>query len=170
MNYSVDLNQISFDNFLGDETLVKNLSEYVQNRLPKIKRGDLVNLLDETYIWDGKRIMELDYTFDQYGHLPKQFQVSHSEFSPLWWKDTIRHNSIFWLADDIKYQMCFAIRDNIIYSDVRIGYDIWKCFVVTRKNQKRIDFINTDNVLFHWQGYWDVFPPYYGKCFYMEIL
>jgi hypothetical protein len=161
------------------ETAQNDITEWVQLNLPFIKRGDLVSLQakknrfknDWTFIWDGNQIVELEFDHDKCGHLPRQFEVSHTEFSPKWWINLIENNYIFWLADEIKHSMTFKKVNGIIFSDVYIGKDkdkdMWRCFVVTKVTK---NYIFVDNAVFHCAGFSHMFPPFDGPCFYMELL
>lgn len=69
-----------------------------------VKRGDIVQLFPETYrndfkfIFDGKKLIALDTLYDDYGHLPQEFQFP--EFSFDHWDNVIEHNKIRWFADE----------------------------------------------------------------------
>ena len=156
------------------DNVIENITDWVKLNLPYINRGDLVSLQakkhrfknDWTFIWDGKQVVELEFEHDKCGHLPRQFQVSHTEFSPKWWINLIDNNYIFWLADEIKHTMTFEKINGVVFSDVCIGKAAWRCFVVTKVTR---DYIFIDNAIFHCDGFSHMFPPFAGPCFYMEL-
>lgn len=156
-------------------TSIEEISEWVKSNLVEIKRGDMISLQEKkyrfkndwTFIWNGDKIVELEFEHDKCGHLPREFKVSHTEFSPKWWINLIDNNYIFWLSDEIKYSMIFKRVNNIIFSDVCIGKESWRCFVLPKKKR---DYICVDKAIFHCDGFAHLFPPFAGPCFYMELL
>ncbi len=98
---------------LAEEDIAALLTVAVRKQKMPIKRGDLIslNLQDERYrntdvfIYDGKKVIELDCDIDEYGAVPPCFEVTDTEFSPQYWRSKIAHNSIFWLAQPILDRM-----------------------------------------------------------------
>lgn len=71
----------------------RELAKILSNNLcefPGIQKGDLISIFGkDTYrnegifIYDGEKVIVLDTTFDEYGHLPSYFTVE--EFGPKYW-------------------------------------------------------------------------------------
>lgn len=104
----------------------------------KPKLGDLIFFVDcERYrndgvcIWDGEKIIDLEYDHDEYGHLPSKFRVIEltigenifsANFPIGYWHDPLRkngeysivHNHIVWF-DHINRQK--ELYSNVTYSD-----------------------------------------------------
>lgn len=66
----------------------------------KIRRGDVIHLEaipdyrnDGKFIYDGRELLPLDFSLDDYGAVPPSFQVI-DEFPIHYWKRTITHNCI----------------------------------------------------------------------------
>ena len=172
----LDVYETDFDDSLDHDLITRKMTEWVMKSNVPIKRGDLVSLVprseryrnDWVYIWDGSAVIDLEYDVDDYGHVPRSFVVTHTEFSPRWWVDLVAHNSIFWLADEIKEGMRFVRDDGergVFYADVVIGNDTWRCFVIDSEGMSSID---VNNGIFYADGYEHMYP-FEGKCFYMVI-
>lgn len=77
--------------------------------LDMIKRGDIVQFDLITYrndlklIWDGTKLIDLEYDIDEYGHVPRQFNMG--EFPVNYWDKTISHNYIRWPTENIANQI-----------------------------------------------------------------
>ena len=70
-----------------------------------LKRGDVLHLSwgnnyrnDDKFLWDGEKVVLLDYENDDYGSVPKEF--SFPEFPPEYFSDSISHNNIVRLSDE----------------------------------------------------------------------
>ena len=143
------LNDLSEDQWEDSfqQQILERLTAYVDVAKP----GDTISLQKRddkyrnewTYLWDGEKAIELDYSIDEYGALPHTFKVTDTEFSPDWWTDTIAHNSIFWLSDKIKKQMVFKKEDGQIFADFLIGSIMWRCYVDAPEEVESIDSLAT---------------------------
>jgi hypothetical protein len=84
----------------------------------KIRRGDVVHLEavpayrnDGKYIYDGREVVPLDFSLDEYGAVPAAFQVIN-EFPIRYWQNTIEHNCIIhfdlkpYLTEILKHLRC----------------------------------------------------------------
>lgn len=109
-----------------------------------IKRGDTISVLPEsekyrndwTFIWDGRKAVDLGTQYDEYGHVPSQFVVG-DKFQPDHWHSTISHNKIFHLSDETKRQMKFMKDDHgRMYCHVLIGNTLWKCYISKDAEEK----------------------------------
>lgn len=107
---------------------------------PHIRKGDTISLLKKeekylnnfTYIYDGKKVINLDIDLDSDGHLPNIFKVSDFEYTPDYWKYVINSNSIFWLDDQILDKMVFIVQEKekkYIYSNIIINGKNWRCYI-----------------------------------------
>jgi hypothetical protein len=89
----------------------------------KIRRGDVVHLEavpayrnNGKYIYDGREVVPLDFSLDEYGALPASFQVI-DEFPIHYWQNTIDHNCIIhfdlkpYLTDILKQLRCRDINE-----------------------------------------------------------
>lgn len=94
------------DEFMPVE-LASRLTDYFDanpDAAAKLKRGDTISPIPkaERYrntgvsIWNGEKVIPLDYSIDEYGSVPQEFKITDSEFSFTYWLDVIAHNSIIW--------------------------------------------------------------------------
>lgn len=44
-------------------------------------------------MWDGSKFVDLEYEYDEYGHVPSEFLVG-KEFHAMYWRNTIVHNEL----------------------------------------------------------------------------
>lgn len=115
--------------------LMKALSEKTKAENPNIKRGDIVEIEINPYgiklsqnrnklIWDGEKLLHLEIglEFDDIGHMPREFVVSDSEFSPDWWENAMPY-SVFWLSKEIRERAAknIKIENGKYMAMVRIG-------------------------------------------------
>lgn len=70
-----------------------------------LKRGDVLHLSwgsdyrnDDKFLWDGEKVVLLDYKNDDYGSVPKEF--AFPEFRPEYFSESIKHNNIVRLSDE----------------------------------------------------------------------
>jgi len=65
-------------------------------------RGDVIGITNYKdygyrnmgkYMWNGKKLVELDTKYDDYGHVPNEFLVG-KEFNAMYWFYTITHNEL----------------------------------------------------------------------------
>ena len=90
-----------------DEDDLKIMAENITNSIGKdimiggdlLKRGDVLHLgwgssyrNDDKFLWDGEKVVLLDYEIDDYGSVPKEFPFP--EFRPEYFSESIVHNNI----------------------------------------------------------------------------
>ncbi len=82
--------------FIGKNTIING---------QLLKRGDVLHLSwgntyrnDDKFLWDGEKVVLLDYENDDYGSVPKEF--SFPEFRPEYFSESIAHNNIVRLSDE----------------------------------------------------------------------
>lgn len=108
-----------------------------------IFRGDILRLGGSNrfgnagkFIWTGEKIIELDYTLDDYGNIPKEF--TFPEFSLDHFHDSVSHNAIIWLSPD---SLDEAVRnfagDKTTVSDLYHSYDVLIQIDITENNLKQ---------------------------------
>ena len=127
------------NNELVEITSNKILSSH-DEILEYIERGDIVQFEKECYrndfklIWDGKKLINLEFDVDEYGNLPKQFTMD--EFSVDYWDKAIAHNYIRWPTDNITDQ----IRENFSFNtQTENGWDgCWYSFFIINGVSKYI--------------------------------
>lgn len=107
-----------FDDSTYDIDIAKfmnNNSNKIIGDLSKIKRGDLI-LIEKInkkkvdkhrnngkFIWDGKKFMELESEYDEYGSIRKDF-LTFDEFPLGYWYEAIDHNCISMVSPNrLKY-------------------------------------------------------------------
>lgn len=94
---------------------MNNNNNKIVGDLSKIKRGDLIfiekinNIKVDKYrnngkfIWDGEKFMELEYEYDKYGSIRKDF-LTFDEFPLRYWYEAIDHNCISMVSPNrLKY-------------------------------------------------------------------
>jgi len=79
---------------------------------PGIKRGDIIRAVpfgyrnDGVQIWDGEKAIELEDDPDDYGTLPRCFEIDGiNEFTPDYWHGHIDHNAFVWFSEDLIKKM-----------------------------------------------------------------
>lgn len=154
------------------------LTKYIRENGILIRRGDVVSLLpqskryrnDFTYIWNGEKVIELDYTIDDYGSVPPEFVVTDTEFSPDYWIHAIAHNGIFHPDMLILFRdFAFHQDETTGYLNVRFGDTMWRCYI--DDPYATISPFNMETV------YFDMNPcesegmiTYAGPKFYMKLI
>lgn len=103
-----------------------------------LKRGDVLHLEWEItyrnegkYLWDGEKVVLLDYEDDDYGSVPKEF--AFPEFRPDYFSESIAHNNIVRLTSEKVQEMInnFDVETQTSYITdkydkyiVKLSYDI----------------------------------------------
>lgn len=89
----------------------KLVTDYISDNNIIIKRGDIINTIEDGYrndgvlIWDGNEALWLDYEIDEYGSVPKQFIIGPDTFTPDYWSSTICHNNIYWPCEKYRQEV-----------------------------------------------------------------
>ena len=100
-----------------DSSMLDKITNYVIDNVPEIKRGDIVSVIpeDERYrndglfIWNGEKVIELDFSIDEYGSVPPEFIITYTEFSVDWWRGIIKHNGYIWPSKEIRKKFADAV-------------------------------------------------------------
>jgi len=115
----------------------------MNNRNHDLVRGDLIctkgiNDCDnsEVYIFDGCSIISLDYTFDDYGHLPLEFKIINNNVPINYW---LKHNQTYGMNHNNRYVIMWfdhkdvkqQLLDNIdfVWTSKYIRKDICTSFI-----------------------------------------
>ena len=107
-----DFTFYALEEFIDTDDKKNVLTEYVKTHNDNIKIGDTLVFCDPeqkyrnacTCLWNGTSIEMLDYEVDDYGGLPKIFQVSPGKFGPRYWKNVISHNDYYWVCKDYRQE------------------------------------------------------------------
>lgn len=107
----------------------KLVTDYILTNKIEITRGFIINTLkaDDRYRNDGKLIWTsteaiwLDDEIDDYGAVPKEFEVSPKEFSPKYWNESVCHNSYYWPCLSYREQ----VRDSLVFDDELSEEQYW---------------------------------------------
>lgn len=94
---------VTSDWMRGDVIGIKNIKNYGYRNVGK-------------YMWDGRKLVELDEEYDEYGHVPIEFLVG-KEFHAMYWRNTIVHNELVY-AKFIKKDL-----QNVKIEDDSITFD-----------------------------------------------
>ena len=87
---------------LGEQERADLVNNMMSDVKQKIKRGDLVYYVgsgnkekpEEYYIYDGEKVVCLDYSLHKYGSIPEEFRV-FEEFEPNYWDtDPLSENTV----------------------------------------------------------------------------
>lgn len=127
----------------ASDGLLEKINAYLLDRGPvdKLRRGDTVALFtraerfrnEGVFVWNGQRVVDLDFSIDEYGSIPSDFRVSDTEFSPAYWRQTIRFNGYFHLSPEIlrRFQFKAVVKeeDVVIYATVQIGKEVWTAYL-----------------------------------------
>ena len=137
------------------EMMTKSLKNYNGKLL---KRGDVLHLgwgsdyrNDDKFLWDGKKVVALDYDDDDYGSVPKEFPFP--EFRPEYFSESIEHNSIVRLSEEkvnevlknfnVETQTSF-VTDRYNNYPIKIETDISKVDIKFNKIILRKDYLDYD--------------------------
>lgn len=107
--------------FPSDYVSMQKITAYLRTHPLPLKRGDVIKIdpenayrNDNTYLWDGERVITLFFEIDDYGSLPPSFEITdQNNLEPETYFDHVTHNRIIWLSQ--------AIRDRIIINDDGCG-------------------------------------------------
>ena len=123
-----------------DEQLIANqITEALKVRPVKefLKRGDVIHLgwgsnyrNNDKFLWDGKKVILLDYEMDDYGGVPKEF--TFPEFRPDYFSESIDHNNIIRFSENK--------REEIIRN---FNPETQKSYVTDKYNKYDINLANT---------------------------
>jgi len=165
------------DAFGDDEDYEKELrmitdgmTKYINNNKDFIyrnflKRGDVLHTSwkkeyrnNHKYLWDGTKVVPLDYKIDEYGSVPREF--SFPEFRPDYFSESISHNNIVRLTSDKIYEVInnfdpetqtSYITDKYNKYIVRINYDIQdlniKFSKIVMRNNFHLDYDTNGKML-----------------------
>ncbi|MFS8159577.1 MAG: hypothetical protein ACMG6E_05075, partial [Candidatus Roizmanbacteria bacterium] len=89
--------------------------------------GDYRNL--GKYLWDGKKVVSLDFDLDDYGSIPPQF--SALEFPLGYFSDAIENNRINWLSPYQTKQVTNDFRLQEVPMEVESAHDLVRISKVT---------------------------------------
>jgi hypothetical protein len=131
LGYDEDISEDS-----DSDTLIETITAYVKSKGMKVKRGDTITLIEgrsryrneNVYMWDGTKVIYLDYEVDDYGSVPSQFVVSDTEFAPDYWLHVIDHNGYFYLSKSIVERFEFVKEEDRIVCTIDIGYTPYKVY------------------------------------------
>ncbi len=105
--YAKYLRTADWVNSEDDDIKAEELNQLLKIRKPLefMKRGDVLHLEwgskyrnDDKFLWDGEKVVTLDYMLDDYGSVPKEF--SFPEFRPDFFIESIDHNRIVRFSSD----------------------------------------------------------------------
>nr|QBK84566.1 MAG: hypothetical protein LCDPAC01_00470 [Pithovirus LCDPAC01] len=95
-----------FEETVYSDTTMNSVKRVFHSLGIDLKRGDTVSIgspLSVKMIHDGKLIIPLDYSVDEYGGIPSSFQVI-SEFPVHYWKSANKHSNLVWFdVGKLKY-------------------------------------------------------------------
>jgi hypothetical protein len=133
---------------LTEDDIAPLLTVAVRKKKMPIKRGDLISLNPNTlddrernsdiFIYDGKKVIELDSDIDEYGAVPPCFEVTDTEFSPHYWRNKITHNSIFWLAQPIldRFRVSWVSSLRLHIASTTIGGRAYTILIAPRNDEE----------------------------------
>ncbi len=112
----------NFKYFAFDELPLCNLSEitnYIIDNQIDIKNGDVIVFCDPDIlyrnagrcIWYNNNAIHLSDECDEYGEVPKCFEITPTQYHPRYWNNTIAHNIHYWPCLEYRMQCCNNISD-----------------------------------------------------------
>jgi len=147
---------------------LSEITNYIVTNQIDIKNGDVVVFFDphDLYrnagkcIWYDGRAIHLSHECDEYGEVPKCFEIAPNTFHPRYWMKTIAHNINYWPCDDYRAQCC----NNMTLSENNIRYTWFfhndhKEYVVDY-SEHRLSSVEFEELLL------DRSKPYDGYCMY----
>lgn len=104
--------------FSESEINKQSILKYIEYNYPEIKWGDIVHFTnydkkenEGKLLWDGTKLHFLDYTYDEYGHVPSKFRLGNIQEKKFFAK-TISHNNYVWY-DLSQYRIVSTCRKTI---------------------------------------------------------
>lgn len=102
----------ALDDYINTDDKKKSLTKYVKKHCNNVKTGDTLVFCDPeqkyrnagTCLWNGNSIELLDHGIDEYGALPKFFEISPGKFGPRYWQNVIRHNDYYWICANYRHE------------------------------------------------------------------
>ena len=145
INYGIDIFEDENCNF---KIFLEKSSKIIYETFPDIKRGDLVHFNEngeeeeyyrnnDTFIWDGENLLDLDMTIDDYGSIPRSFKVG-KDFPVDFWLDQIAHNTITYFEDEIYDK----IKDIFVHDKINKNY---YCNIEILNKKYKVILSNYDN-------------------------
>jgi len=108
---------------------------------------------DGKFMWDGNKVIQLDFDIYDYGAVPSEFVVSETEFSPNYWLENITCNSYYWPSLEIRNQVC----KTLVYDDEFTHDSEWHGrflfhgevvnVIVDEHHKIMSDFIKDENII-----------------------
>ena len=122
--HDIGLNSADYQKYLVDDY---SFIFSRKNLISTLKKGDIVCIKnDPNYdyrnggklVWDGEKLINLEYSVDDYGAAPKSLPVGASGFSATHWEEVIVHNAYVYATfnpdiHDIIYNFSIGERDCI---------------------------------------------------------
>ncbi len=132
-SFGIDVDSFDQLDHHQNAMMLYRLTEYVKDM--SIGRGDLITIQkaedrvrnENLFIYDGSRVVSLDYDESDIGHLPRFCAVGGEDgFDPHYWLGALPENDgLFWLSDSVLEQLVFAAVDGILTASVAIKDRVW---------------------------------------------
>lgn len=91
-------NELRQETYDYEEEWMEKINSILPHLGKHFQRGDIIHFEqfdsyrnDGKYIYDGKKLIQLDTDYDDYGQVPEEFKVPQ-EFPPEYWQLSIEHN------------------------------------------------------------------------------
>ena len=132
----------------------------------KIKKGDIITTIlnDNTYIWDGEKVLDSYIGLNYRKTLPFTIEITDdNEFDPDSWNDVFEYNTCIWYSIEIRYRMKFVkcIQSECYESRVIIRGVNWTfiCDDQTQTTESIRDALRTNHCYFikHSNAYINVY-------------
>ena len=102
----------ALDDYINTDAKKNSLTKYVKKMSSTVKCGDTLVFCNPeqkyrnagTCLWNGYTIEFLDNGIDEYGALPKTFEISPGKFGPRYWKNAITHNDYYWPCNIYRHE------------------------------------------------------------------
>lgn len=160
--YEISVPQIIFDELLdtvGEISYMIDMSKYKH----LLKRGDVIGILnhpgygyrnDGKLMWDGEKLVDLEFEIDEYGSVPSIFIVGKEFDSALYWQQEPIYQRTFTQCNFavVHNNYIYASFDNTLVSNLSKNDDDYVTFDYQRGNNIETWTILTSNVEKYFSG------------------
>lgn len=87
---------------------------------------------DNTFIWTGTKLINMDTKWDEYGTIPPEFVITDTDYDPMWWVNVNGRTSRLYLAKEIMKRIVFPADASAGATvSVQIGEKSWNVQIDT---------------------------------------
>lgn len=117
-----------------NEQIVTNYYlDQIKNHNCLVKRGDIIHTNNDSYrndgvmIWNGESAQFLEYMPDDYGNVPKNFEVNNDMFNPRYWLKYVGHNGVYWPCMKFRQEVVNSLVFDDQFTEEKMWHGSFKC-------------------------------------------